>query len=119
MRYTFLSPKCKLEKRPEFEHRKCFTRSKGLAKLSKCSTLQKHLKCMSKLKESSMCAKSSTKFVLSPLLTEAEKNCVIIGKNALGYTCNTELIHISSLDCTYESSSDSCSSSEDEEFIFS
>ena len=118
MKYTFLSPKCKSEYRPEFELRKCFTRSKGLATISKSKTLHTHLQSLSKLKKTSMCSKSFTKFVISPLLTEEEKECVIIGKSSLGYTCQNESTPDVLSDCSYESSSESCTSSDDEEFIF-
>lgn len=118
MKYTFLSPKCKSVYRPEFELRKCFTRSKGLAKISKSNTLHIHVQSLSKSKKTSMCSKSLTQFVISPLLSDEEKKCVVVGKSSLGYTCQNEFSPELLSDCSDESSSDSCTSSDEGEFIF-
>ena len=89
MKYTMLLQKCSLDCRSEYERRKFSTKKKELGKHARCKSLQDNIKRLSKLEKTSMIAKSGTKFVLSPLLTEEEKKCVRIGKSSLGYTSDS------------------------------
>ena len=122
MRYALLSPKCRIHYRAEYKENKCFTQKKALGKISKCKSLNEHVKNLSKVQERCMSGKSFTQLVISPLLTENEKKEVRFGKSLLGYSQNElskkETVFDDCSDFSSDSSSDSSSSSDDEEYIF-
>ena len=115
MKYTMLLQKCSLDCRSEYKRRKFSTKKKEIGKNARCKSLQDNIKRLSKLEETSMIAKSGTKFALSPLLTDEEKKYVRIGKSSLGYTSDSLITELP-FDSPPESSSESCP--DDEEFIF-